>query len=244
MSIDSPLKLDTTYNPVALWNFDGNLNDEGSAGETLTVARGSTTYATGHAHATKGFLFRDANTGIDGTTDPAPASLRITGDLTAQVVMRWAEFGIGAFGSELVSCKGDTLSEAENLLYSIDLQDIAGVMSPQFQWEHGAGSTRVTVSAPSTYTLTPHRWYHIVCRRTDAGSGNSFGELFVNGKLLASATHPNATGGTLSLIQIGKDQQLNVDLKKSTISSIKINDTALTDAQLAAEFERIAEAIR
>jgi hypothetical protein len=242
VSIESPLKLDTTYNPVGLYNFDGVLTDEGTAGEDLVVARGSAYYATGIETGTKGLFFTDA-LGLDGTSNPAPAALRILGDVTIQCVMRFAEFGIGSFGSEMISCKGDTASEIENICWAMNLENDANRMSPHFQWEYGAGSTRVSI-ASTDFTLTTHRWYHIVMRRTDVDGTNSLGEVIVNNRLIASATDVSASGGGNATVQLARSGSGFVALPKCTISSIKINNRALTDAELAAEFTRSAEAVR
>ena len=241
MTISSPLKLDTTYNPAGLWNFDGDLLDEGFAGDDLTVARGDTTYAWGHAYGTKGFFFRDSNVGIDGA---ANAALQTIGDVTVQAVIRWSEMGAGSFGSEILTCKGASSGpEANNVAWGLMIQNISANLTPEFIWQHGAGTT-VRVQAPSTFTLTPSRWYHMVGRRTDVGGGQSLGELFVNGTLIASATYTNATGATTSYVTLGLDAVSNVDLKKSTISSAKVVNRALTDAELSLEFTRVREAIR
>lgn len=243
MSIDSPLKLDTTYNPVQLYNFDGNAGlDEGSLGEDIGVARGNAYYSIGHEHGTKGLYFTTA-LGLEGVTQPAPAAARIIGDLTVQSVIRFTNFGIGSFGSEIISCKGTTASEPENICYSFNLENDANRMAPQFQWEYGAGSTRVSIVS-TDFTFTTNRWYHVVLRRSDAGSGNSLGEIFVNGALVASATDVSASGGTNAFMKAGLDAGGFVALPGTVVSSIKINDRALTDAELALEFERVQEAIR
>ncbi|MGB5215604.1 MAG: hypothetical protein WBN88_18415 [Anderseniella sp.] len=243
MTIESPLKLDTAYDPVGLWNFDGDPGtDEGAAGEDLVVARGTAYYATGISPGTKGLFFTDA-LGLQGTSSPAPAALRIIGDVTFQCVMRFAEFGIGTFGSEMISCKGTTASEIENICYAMNMENDANRMSPQFQWEYGAGSTRVSI-ASTDFTFTTHRWYHIVMRRTDVGGGNSLGEIIVNNRLVASATDVSASGGGNAIMQSARNSSGYVALPKCVISSIKINDRALTDAELGAEFTRSAEAVR
>lgn len=242
MTISSPLKLDTTYNPAGLWNFDGDLLDEGFAGDDLTVVRGNTTYSLGHSHNTKGFFFRDNLVGLDGAT-PAPSSLQTIGDVTVQAVIRWSEMGIGSFGSEIIACKGNSGVEADNIAWAFLLQNLSNQMTPEFIWQHSAGTT-VRVQAPSTFTLTPSRWYHMVGRRTDVGGGQSLGELFVNGTLIASATYTNATGATTSYVTLGRDQSGAVGLLKSTVSSAKVVNRALTDAELSLEFARVREAIR
>ncbi len=242
MAIESPLKLSTAYNPVQLYNFDGNAGlDEGSLGHDIGTVRGNAYWGLGHEHGTKALYFTPA-LGIEGSS-PAPAAARIIGDLTLQTVVRFANFGIGSFGSEIISCKGTAASEPENICYTFTLANDATQMRPQFQWEYGAGSTRVTIEN-TAFTFTTHRWYHVVMRRTDVGSGNSLGEIIVNKRLVASATDVSASGGTNAFMKMGLDSGGFVALPGAIVSSAKINNRALTDAEIAAEFNRVQEAIR
>lgn len=240
MTISSPLKLDTTYNPVLLYNLDGDLLDEGSAGADLSLLAGNTTYGIGHAHGTKGFFFRNTATGIKSAT-PAPASARVLGDITVQVVMRWSEFGPNG---NIFVCQGAIGSlEAEHVAWDLQLSGDAGKMKPLFVWQHTSGTA--VVVGPDDYTLTAQRWYHIVCRRTSDGPGTSTAEIFVNGKrVVISSGLIDATGASNSYVHLGTRNEGDTGILKCTISSAKMVDRALTDGELALEFERVAEVIR
>ena len=240
MAIDSPLKLDTTYNPVLLYNFDGKLGDDGSLGYDLNVARGTLAYGEGHEFGTKGVFFKNSSLGLEGSA-PAPAAARIIGDMTLQVVLRFSEFGVGSFGSQVFGISGPSSNaEADNHCFIFTLRDSGGErQSPEFQWEYGASGTRVRVFNDS-FSFFPGQWYHVVMRRSDAGSGNQLGEIIVNRRSVAFGTDVAASGGGNCFGLIGNNGSA-VDLPKCVISSIKVNDRALTDDEIEAEFQRIKE---
>ena len=81
-------------------------------------------------------------------------------------------------------------------------------------------------------------------RRTNAGGGNSLGEIIVNKKVIASSTEVSASGGGNAFMHAGVDSGGFVALPGTVMSSIKINNYALSDAELATEFTRVQEAIR
>ncbi len=95
-----PGKLDTSYSPVGLWNFDGDLVDSGSAGEDLVIARGAEHSV--QTDADVNALYMTTADGLDGDTATAPAALRVTGDVTVQVVYTPIIEEIGSFRNATV----------------------------------------------------------------------------------------------------------------------------------------------
>lgn len=237
---NSPRKLDDTYSPVLLYNFEGNLLDSGSAGEDLEMSSGTARYGAGIEPGTKGFFYSTQSDLVRGINATAVPAARILGDITIQAVFRMSEFGIGSFGSSIVSCLGPSTNlEADNHPWIFTFANNATLMSPQLQWEYGASGTRVIVEN-TDFTLTVGQWYHVALRRTDIGGGDSLGEVIVNQSPIASLVAPNATGGTNTRIYLA---DTNIEMRKCLLSSIKVVDRALTDDELAAEFERTLEKI-
>lgn len=243
MTISSPLKLDTTYNPVNLFNFNGDMLDEGFANVLMSNGGGGNeTYSTGHEHGTKAYFFRSPSIRIQASVPNTPASVRVLGDITVQAVARWGEFT--PLGT-LMACEGNSgTAEINNIAWQLSILNTAGQMSPQFAWQHDLGVA--VVVQDTTFTLTENRWYHIVGRRTSDGAGTSTAELFVNGCLIAKLTgQTDATGSSNSYLHLSTRNEGDTGLPAATsISSAKMVDRALTDDELFLEFERVREAIR
>jgi hypothetical protein len=75
---------DTTHTPVALYNFDGVITDSSGNARDLTLEAGTSRFS--RILGLRGFYF-------DGSTrlfrNAADAGLRITGDMTLEMVMTW-----------------------------------------------------------------------------------------------------------------------------------------------------------
>lgn len=235
-----PGKLGSHYSPVGLWLFDGTLTDSGTTGENLSLARGEVHYAY-LQDSDKRSLSVDDQDGLEGVSSPAPASLRVSGDVTVQFLYTPIKNEPGTAGSALFICGGSGSLEANNELYSLLLDGTAGSITPIFRWEHGAG-TRVTVTDVA-FNMTPGRPQHIVGRRFSDGVGTSTGQLWVNGVLIAELTgQTNPTGGTSSPIYLGREAAGNVAIQIAALHAIKVVDRSLTDEELLDEFLRTGTA--
>lgn len=230
-----PGKLDTSYSPVGLWQFDGDLTDDGSANETLTAGVGTATYTNVQSESKQSLIMTPAE-GIGGV-DPAPAALRVSGDVTVQLVYTPLVEEIGNFGSGLFLCHGNAAGEAENEMYMLLLENTAGKLEPLFRYEHGANTRVTTKAAPAVY-LTAGEPQHILARRWDAGGGSTSTDLWVNGTQIASLTGQTAcSGGSAAYIQFGVSGG-NIAVQYGLYHAAKVVDRKLTDAEVAAEFSR------
>lgn len=239
-----PGKLGTEYSPVGLWLFDGGLTDSGSAGESLSLARGAAQYAYVVDGARQSLVIDDPD-GYAGASSPAPAALRVTGDVTVQIVFTPLENATGLYGSVLVSCDGQAGTAAANECYLLLYDGAVGgspQLEPMFRWEHSTG-TRVTIKASPAHYLTPGQPVHLVGRRWDAGASSYTGQLWANGVLLAETTGATGpSGGTSSFMNIGRQASGNVAVQNSLYHCIKVVDRKLTDAELLDEFLRTGTA--
>ncbi len=209
-------KFDLTHNPVALYHFERNLND--SSGNGL--------------HMAGTMVYRNVYPNVWGVVGGSPACpiasplLRITGDQTVQVglVMRVVPTGTNQIFMFMQS--GST--EAVNILYSVEIID-----QNQLRWrsEHGAGiNTTFTTSGANGAHLPAIGVPFLLQVRRAAGIIT----FLINGDFygIASPVIPTPTGGTSSILILrggstAPDQFM-----------FKLNDVALTDEELRAEYLR------
>ncbi|MGB5215603.1 MAG: hypothetical protein WBN88_18410, partial [Anderseniella sp.] len=146
-SLRAPRVLDDTHEPAGLWWFDGDLTDQVGE-EVLSVDLGTIQYTSSHEHGRLAVRFRDNQLRLIGS-NPAPANLRVQGDVTVQaVVMFDTTVGIDSFGTDLFGCanSGSLSDAAHNDLYMLYLDNQAGQMVPGFYWEYGSGSFAICTS--------------------------------------------------------------------------------------------------
>ena len=171
------------------------------------------------------------------TNDPAPAALRVTGDVTIQMVITFFRETTGTGGTVLFSCDGRSGNQADNEAYAFLLTDTPGKLEPNFRYEHSSG-TRVSTT-DTTFYMTPSVPHHIVGRRWDAGGGSITTQLWVDGVKIKELTGQTACdGGTTSFMNIGRQSSGAVAVREALIHGIKVVDRKLTDSELTAEFDR------
>lgn len=228
--------LDTTYDPVGLWQFDG-LANAGTAGTGAGTAI-ETTWGTIHQNLDvcgNGNVasYIDTTWGcLHGTT--AAAALRITGDMTFQLVYTPFVEDIDSFGSIMFAIGGTGSAQANNESVMLQLGNFADKLRPSFRWEHGT-STRVTVT-DTAFDMTPAVPHHITCRRFDVGGGSYTGQLYVDGVLIKELTgQTGPDGGTSARIQFGRNGNGDVGMQPCLYHCAKLVDRKLTDGELAAE---------
>ena len=131
-------KLPDAYSPVALYHFDGDLTDQGSAEEDFT-ATGNEIYTVVPSTGQRSFY-------LDGSTSlaaAANAATQITGDYTLEMVLRLEEWSASIV---LLTQGGLGETQAENTLYATRIS--SGDLS--YIAEYGAGSN-------TTYSLSGYR---------------------------------------------------------------------------------------
>jgi hypothetical protein len=216
---------DTTHNPVALYQFDESLADtSGNSLTSFSVESGTERY-TNILPGLKGFLF-------DGSTDiyvnAAEASLAITGDMTIEMILSAGEVASSLAIPVSYYATGET--EITNLLYSIRLlASSANCLS----WTHEQGAG-VNETYDSNIGVPLGRPIHLAAVR----SSNDV-TFYVNGERFQSgSTGLNApTGGSSSRLYAG-GQPTASNAFTGAISSLKILNSALTSAQIRAEYNR------
>lgn len=240
-----PRVLDTTYDPVGLWVFDGSLIDRGSGNDALSVDNGTLLYTPSHEHGRSAAYFNDNQVRLMGNI-PAPDPALITGDVTVQVVfMMDTTVGIDTFGTALfygAATPGGTAGEANNDLYQLMLDNATGQMIPRMTWEYGVGGRESVIATASTLTIG--QWYHLVGVRETEGGGLCTGRLYLNGQLIKEETGLNeATGGNggSNRTWIGRDpNNAGLGWLGGMISSAKVNDLALSAREVRYEYLRVS----
>lgn len=223
---------DATHSPVGLWQFQGSLADTSGNGYTGTVDAGTEAYtaiAPGVLGVKLGGTLRLA---LGGTTANL---LRITGAVTIEMLMRFtsaASIANPLFG---YTYGVDDTSSAFNYLYEVRFKDT--FRRPGWFHEHGTG-------VDDEYNLTDlalpaQRLFHFAARR----DANNVIQFFVDGRPFGPPSSPltAATAGGSSQLYLGGTGGPSAALATSmNVASFKVVAGALTDAQIAAEFNRTA----
>ncbi len=210
---------DLTYNPVGLWQLQETLGDSSGNGFDLTQLAGVLRYTDFLPGVAALWLFstwkfRHAVTGT---------LLQITGDITIEMFVRARAYTSGA----ILSYDTNSGVEAGNYLYAVGLT--GGSTQTQFTSESGAG-----VAANHNIDNLPGLFEpcHLAVRRQA-----NVVQFFLNGKPWgpASAVLATPTGGSLSMLHLGWVANPAVDCD---LASIKIIASALSNAQILAEYNR------
>lgn len=224
---------DTTYSPVGLWQFNGNLNDSSGNGFNLTADAGTP-------------LFGQLAPGLPGvflssTRLKAAASanaLRITGDVTVELLAMLLADNTGAMptSAPLVSFTGGQDDTTSTLNYLYQLAFDPGRLLYWFH-EHGTGVN-------DTYQLTSlalpplRQLFHLAATRTA-----NVVQFYVNGRAFGppSSALTAPTDASLSQLWVGGQGGTIPTLAPDcALASLKIVAGALTAAQVKAEFNRTA----
>lgn len=218
---------DTTHNPVALWQFNGDMLDSGSAGENLTLETGTTLWAPGPVPGTRAFNFNGATRLVGAAT--AAAALRITGDMTVEALVRP---GTATTIGYLALCAGDLGSETEanNMLWALRFNTQQNLLLDS-SWENGAGVNNDVSNAIEE--AWRYEWLHVAVTREA-----NVGKLWLQGRNIATSGVLSApTGGTSARIRLGCGNVAGQFISAS-LSSVKVCDFALSQAQLQDEVRR------
>jgi hypothetical protein len=215
-----PARFDTTHSPVALYHFNGDLND--SSGNALHLTGGTPVYR----------AVWPGVVGLASSATPGPArsssdaSLRIAGDVTIQLlcVMRSVPSTSQTVGFQLT---GST-AEAGNSQYQCIFTN-QGTLN--FRSESGSNVAASVSSSGNTVSLpalgVP---FHVAWRRT-----SGVVRFYVNGLPFGSDTSAvtTPTGGTTAVLELNSTAGAGVEY-----FGLKIVDSSLSDADLKAEYNR------
>jgi len=216
---------DTTHSPVALYQLNESLTDTSGNGLTsFSVGTGTERYAS-ILPGLKGALF-------DGSTylyvNALESSLQITGDMTIEMIVSVGKLVVAA--SSLLNIAGVGETEVTNAMATISLRAFD---SNALDWIHESGAG-VNQTYNTNIGMPFGRPVHLAAIR----SSNDItfylnGERFEAGSSGLSA----ATGGTDAKLYLGSLSDGNQKFT-GAISSLKILNSALTPAQIRAEYNR------
>jgi hypothetical protein len=222
---------DTTHDPLGLWQLNGDLTDSSGNGYTLTVGSGTEQYAP----------LSDTLSGahLDGSTylihDVAVSALRLTGDMTIECLVKWLVdppgYGVNndTTSSALVAHGVGGETEATNTLYCFGARSSGG----GFTWvsESGGGTNaayNLDVEVPTSV------WHHMAAVRD-----SNVVSIYLDGALLGSSSSlTTPTGGSSGRFVIGALASGSSENPTCVIASVKLIGSALTAAQVKAEYQR------
>ena len=222
-------KLDDSFSPVALYNFDTTVSD--SSGNLLpdfSVDTGQIRYARYQSGAS-GFYSENGNDILDLAS--SEASLQITGDLTIQITFYCRSL---SNTSIFVRQSGPAASEtsADNTLYQLAVLSDGSL---DYFAETGSG-TDITYSTP-TGIIEEGKIYHISLVRE-----SNILYFYVNGILLDTSGVLSApTDGSNGTFQIGQIGGLSI---LGVLSNVKIIASALTEDEIQQETDKVFGRVR
>lgn len=221
--------LDTSVTPVALWNFDEGdgitFSDSSGNGYDLSVISGAVLW-TDPIPGVRGVVLNRAPTIIGRTTGDL-SGLRITGDLTVEMIL----YLTGADGVDFYLTQGGgETNEATNTLYQIRINDGSGSgLAPRLSYHSttGAGVTAQNFDDTSRMAGTGI-FAHIALVRS--ASQVTF---YMNGQVHAgpSVGLTGPTGGTSSTFRLNGYSGVTNN-SNYAVTSIRICNYAFTAGQV------------
>jgi len=109
-------ELDTTNTPVALYNFDGNLDDSSATGEDLSVHTGAELYYPNLLFSGSQSFYADLNTEL---TTAANVAHQITGDVTVMSVVNLSQAATTGY---ILIYGATSETAATNFLYTLGVK--------------------------------------------------------------------------------------------------------------------------
>jgi len=210
---DRPLlKLDTSTNPVALWNFEGNVNDSSGNGLTLTGA------PLKYTSYNQDFITGAAVSGSASFTRTHTNLLTITGALSIEVI---GSFVDNAALQVLADCGGSGETLATNFVYRFGI-NANGMLYLFWEYDNGvdqtiSGDTSIGFVMPTYIGFSRSSGNPCTCNFYINGSSGGSGSLIPPGGG-TSATH-GICGSTVSSFLVARG---------SVVSSIRITPEELS----------------
>lgn len=214
----------TRYNPVGLWQGNGDLLDASGNGLTLS-ANAEAIYGPLGATGLRGIAF----SGVNYYFRAFNALLQITGALTVEMLCAFPNPMPPAAGHWFFTFAGAGELEANNYLYSL----FVSASKWGYLAEQGAGGD-INYDA-GRYGIPQGKPFHLAMTR----SAGQVLNLYQNGNLFAtSGVLAAPTGGGTSTLQIGASDSGTSQLPNGTVlSSIKICASELSAAQILGEYQ-------
>ena len=229
---------DTTYTPLlGLWSLSGTLNDSSSFVSNLTCSAGNTRYVN-MGPGLRGMFFDGSN--ILSLTASLPVALAsaMTGAVTFEALCILEP---PAAQNVLFACTGLTgdVNGSENSLFQVNI-------NPNGTMEYGAEfNVGTNIGYGTTAALPFNRLFHLVVSRDTGGVIRTY----VDGALIdtsGATTMPNTGSVALSSARFNFGFFPNTtfsnfsggSLTNSSVASVKIVGRALTDGEVAAEYQR------
>lgn len=228
---------DTTYTPLlGLWSLSGTLNDSSSFISNLTCSAGNTRY-TNMGPGLRGMLF-DGITGLTLTASlPTSLATAMTGAITFEALCILEP---PAATQEIIAVSGLTgdVNGSENSLFAVGV-------NPNGTMQYGAEfNVGTNIDYGSQAALPFNRLFHLAVSRDTGGVIRTY----VDGALIDTSnatTMPN-TGSVapssarfcIGFFPGASFSTLSSPLINSSIASMKLIGRALTDAEVAAEYQR------
>lgn len=216
---------DLDHSPVALYQFNNNLNDSSGNNLHLSVAAGNEQYM-----MIDSGLYGVYMNGLTRFVSGINQLLQISGDCTVECIV--SNFNPAQLNAIIVDCSelGETLPN--NILYQIDID-----YKIRSFWEYGSGSN---VASQTTKNIKPYTTYHIATVRSGT-TPNVTNKIFVNGILIQTFTSLNGaekdTSGNIQILNVGNNLS-GTNPFTGFLSSLKIIPSALTDAQVLNEYKK------
>jgi len=209
--------LDTTHNPIGLYQFQQDFLDSSGNSRDLTEV-GTPDYGVGHVGGVVSWINVDERGEITGAAaDP----FRITGAITIECLLLPSTLT----GAQTIAIfREDAAGDANNRLW--DFQSSGN----QIRWGHE--SSEGVFPEVTAGRMILGAWVHVAVTRNTAGT---LLKIYFNGIEVGSATVAAATGGGSSNLYIGEFGPAGQTPFLGGIASLKIIASELTAAQVLAE---------
>jgi len=217
---------DTTFNPVALYQFDGNLNDSSGFARHLTIGSGTPKYSEIFPKLQGVFLTSSER------FFTSAAALQIAGDVTYEAIMLIpVQLTTQTYSIFAEMEAGETA--AGNYLSSLLITYNAGYHYFEAFWEYNAG-VNVSYANTSGPIPTNEPFHFAMVRQSNVVT------MYINGRAFGTPsgvlTAPNTTA-PIQKFYVGGNLSSDTGFT-GLISSLKVIDRALTATEVNSEFER------
>ena len=234
-----PQKLESDYDAIMLYTFDGALTDSITGTHTVSTVVGSQFYTAAKVPEARALYLTE----IDGVYS-TPATMTSTkvnagGDLTIQAVFFPGEALPESAGTDrwLFQLQDDTNSKMQ---WGIGWPQTGNEMVPGFEYVNSGGGT--TTLQASLLVNADGMPCHFVARHWDTGGGSFTNEIWINNTMVAQGTGALGTraydGGTNYRVSVGK-YGANTGLCRMAIDGLKVSNRKLTDAEIEIEFRKV-----
>ena len=211
-------KLGLNHDPVALYLFDDNISDSSGNGLDLSVGAGAERYT--NVNGLRSAKFDSTNY---FRYTPGSSALEITGDITIQFLLT-TDGLVGT--SYMISFAGGGDAENVNSLYAC--RGAAGTENYSWFSESGAGVDASFGGFEASGNQNLHHLTYV--RESDIVT------LYIDGiSRGSSGTLATPTGGTSSFLDVGAFD--GGSIYRGTMACLKIVNSALTAAQVYAEYQ-------